>query len=127
MYKTGFVSGSNRRSFMSHLDPEGRKPTNKGVKIIGRPEPIAESSPRIELNTRGAKTPEESSSNITVRSRSRNHLFRSIFNYPVSISVFHVYFSLGLVGFILFWTVLMLRVYLPESYWKWSYDFRKNL
>lgn len=37
------------------------------------------------------------------------------------ISWFHVYLCLGMLGFIVFWLVLMLRIYLPESYWTWSY------
>jgi len=34
---------------------------------------------------------------------------------------FHFYLVLGLVGFFAFWLILMLRIYLPESYWRWSY------
>lgn len=34
---------------------------------------------------------------------------------------FHCYLCLGLVAFVTFWLVLMLRIYLPESYWTWSY------
>ena len=49
---------------------------------------------------------------------------------------FHIYFTLGLLtnsrtfhfcfgfsgmlGFICFWLFLLLRIYLPESYWSWS-------
>merc|ERR1712136_181246 len=34
---------------------------------------------------------------------------------------FQCYLCLGLVGFVTFWLVLMLRVYLHEKYWTWSY------
>ena len=34
---------------------------------------------------------------------------------------FHFYLCFGMIGFIVFWLVLMLRIYLPESYWTWSY------
>ena len=34
---------------------------------------------------------------------------------------FHCYLVLGLIGFFVFWLVLMLRIYLPERYWTWSY------
>lgn len=37
------------------------------------------------------------------------------------ISWFHFYLCFGMLGFIVFWLVLMLRIYLPESYWTWSY------
>ena len=36
-------------------------------------------------------------------------------------SWFQCYLGLGLVGFVTFWLVLMLRVYLHEKYWTWSY------
>ena len=41
--------------------------------------------------------------------------------YPTSGRFFHCYLVLGLVGFFVFWLVLMLRIYLPERYWTWSY------
>ena len=41
--------------------------------------------------------------------------------YPPSGRFFHCYLILGLVGFVVFWLVLMLRIYLPEKYWTWSY------
>ena len=34
---------------------------------------------------------------------------------------FHCYLILGLIGFFVFWLVLMLRIYLPEKYWTWTY------
>ena len=34
---------------------------------------------------------------------------------------FHFNLCFGMLGFIVFWSVLMLRIYLPESYWTWSY------
>ena len=34
---------------------------------------------------------------------------------------FHFYLCFGMLGFLVFWLVLMLRIYLPESYWTWSY------
>ena len=34
---------------------------------------------------------------------------------------FVAYLILGMVGFVLFWGILMLRIYLPERYWQWSY------
>jgi len=36
-------------------------------------------------------------------------------------SWFQCYLCLGLIGFVIFWFVLMLRVYLHERYWTWSY------
>ena len=36
-------------------------------------------------------------------------------------SWFSIYLCFGMIGFIVFWLVLMLRIYLPESYWTWSY------
>lgn len=44
--------------------------------------------------------------------RFRNHDFNAYF---------HFYLCLGMLGFVVFWLVLMLRIYLPESYWTWSY------
>ena len=41
--------------------------------------------------------------------------------YPPSGRFFHCYLILGLIGFVVFWLVLMLRIYLPEKYWTWSY------
>ena len=38
-----------------------------------------------------------------------------------SVSYFHLYLCLGMMGFVVFWLVLMLRIYLPEAYWTWSY------
>ena len=38
-----------------------------------------------------------------------------------SSKLFHMYLVLGMFGFVAFWLVLMLRVYLPEKYWTWSY------
>lgn len=37
------------------------------------------------------------------------------------LSTFHLYLCCGMLGFVIFWVVLMLRIYLPESYWRWSY------
>ena len=37
------------------------------------------------------------------------------------LSTFHLYLCCGMMGFVIFWVVLMLRIYLPESYWRWSY------
>lgn len=34
---------------------------------------------------------------------------------------FHFNLCLGMLGFVIFWLFLMLRIYLPESYWTWSY------
>lgn len=34
---------------------------------------------------------------------------------------FVAYLLLGMVGFVVFWSILMLRIYLPEKYWRWSY------
>ena len=34
---------------------------------------------------------------------------------------FHFYLCFGMLGFLIFWLVLMLRIYLPETYWTWSY------
>ena len=34
---------------------------------------------------------------------------------------FVTYLLLGMLGFVIFWCLLMLRIYLPEEYWKWSY------
>lgn len=34
---------------------------------------------------------------------------------------FQLYLLLGMIGFFLFWLILMLRIYLPEKYWRWSY------
>ena len=34
---------------------------------------------------------------------------------------FVAYLLLGMLGFVAFWSLLMLRVYLPERYWEWSY------
>ncbi len=39
----------------------------------------------------------------------------------VECNCFIAYLALGMVGFVLFWSVLMLRIYLPEKYWRWSY------
>ena len=36
-------------------------------------------------------------------------------------SWFHLYLCFGMLGFVVFWLVLMLRIYLPETYWTWSY------
>ena len=33
----------------------------------------------------------------------------------------HILQFLGMIGFICFWTFLLLRIYLPETYWSWSY------
>ena len=38
-----------------------------------------------------------------------------------ALSTFHLYLCCGMLGFVIFWVVLMLRIYLPESYWTWSY------
>ena len=36
-------------------------------------------------------------------------------------SWFTFYLCAGMLGFVIFWLVLMLRIYLPETYWTWSY------
>jgi hypothetical protein len=34
---------------------------------------------------------------------------------------FVTYLMLGMLCFVAFWSLLMLRIYLPEKYWEWSY------
>ena len=36
-------------------------------------------------------------------------------------SWFTFYLCAGMLGFVIFWLILMLRIYLPETYWTWSY------
>ena len=53
---------------------------------------------------------------------SDNDPTRSQPSYPgVGRSWFKCYLLLGLIAFVIFWLVLMLRVYLHEKYWTWSY------
>ena len=39
----------------------------------------------------------------------------------VECNCFVAYLLMGMIGFVVFWSALMLRIYLPEKYWTWSY------
>lgn len=41
--------------------------------------------------------------------------------FKAECNCFVTYLLLGMLGFVVFWSLLMLRIYLPEDYWKWSY------
>ena len=41
--------------------------------------------------------------------------------FKAECNCFVTYLLLGMLGFVVFWSLLMLRIYLPEEYWKWSY------
>ena len=41
--------------------------------------------------------------------------------FKAECNCFVTYLLLGMFGFVVFWSLLMLRIYLPEEYWKWSY------
>ena len=41
--------------------------------------------------------------------------------FKAECNCFVTYMLLGMFGFVAFWSLLMLRIYLPEEYWKWSY------
>ena len=46
---------------------------------------------------------------------------RTIRCFRAECNCFIAYLLLGMLGFIAFWSILMLRIYLPEKYWEWSY------
>ena len=43
-----------------------------------------------------------------------------IFSIPPTTEGINIHIS-GILGFICFWLLLLLRIYLPESYWSWSH------
>lgn len=52
---------------------------------------------------------------------SAHHHHKTFKCCAIECNCFIAYLMLGMIGFVVFWSVLMLRIYLPEKYWRWSY------
>ncbi len=80
---------------------------------------------RVDLGASGAST-----SSSLHRSGSLAHpttsgkRFRCLGKDCCECNCFVCYLMLGMLGFVAFWSLLMLRIYLPERYWEWSYIWR---
>ncbi len=46
-----------------------------------------------------------------------NHVMGTSLSWPFGITNFHFGLCVGIVGFLVFWLVLLLRIYLPEEMW----------
>lgn len=81
---------------------------------------------KVELNaanshSRSNHVISSTSSRDPMMSASAASTERTIRCFRAECNCFIAYLLLGMMGFIAFWSILMLRIYLPERYWEWSY------
>jgi hypothetical protein len=101
----------------SYEDQERRSSTRSGSHFIQIP---IDENAVLQSSRAVAKLMGSESANET-RNRRRSTSCCNCCSHKHTSSWFHVYLCLGMLGFLIFWLVLMLRIYLPEPYWTWSY------
>lgn len=99
-------------------------------KLRGLNDPILSGHPRLKNGT--VVDLSRASGSTSIPPGSNHHLHHNHHHhnphrsdtfkcFAFECNCFVAYLLLGLMGFVIFWSILMLRVYLPERYWRWSY------
>ena len=101
------------------IDPAEGEEDDEGIVLAGKEDAVAVDMPATKEEAAAAAADSISDEDEDEgRGRgSGHHVLGTSALWPWGMTNFHFSLCVGVVGFLIFWLVLLLRIYLPDKYW----------